>query len=120
MAEPIADTFYRKGEETKPVLGIVRQGEPEHLLALRAAFPNMWVRSDGSIHCDEFGIWWNPGDVEAVTSRAQRNEETGEIDSGGLVHIGGQDYGRGRAKLRLSQILALGAYIKAESEKANG
>ena len=85
--------------------------DERELKKLQDALPGIWVREDGAFRYEPFGMYWEPGDVESDLSY-----EEGEIrapNSDGSVLIRGDDYGRGEAKLKLSQIQALADYITA-------
>lgn len=85
--------------------------DERELKKLQDAFPGIWVREDGAFRYEPFGMYWEPGDVESDLSY-----EEGMIrapNSDGRVLIRGDDYGRGEAKLKLSQIQALADYITA-------
>jgi hypothetical protein len=100
----IADEFASERSE--------RVGEPAHLVALRAAFPGVWVRSDGAFRHDETGIHWEPGDVERADPDLGA---TLKSYGRGLVRFGVNEAQNRCAALRLSQLRALTDYIAAES-----
>ena len=81
------------------------------LTELRKAFPDIWVREDGSFRTDgreyrgDNSISWEPGNVEHSEPRVE-----GEALASGLFHTW-------RVSLRLSQLVAITNYICAFEDK---
>lgn len=89
-----------------------RPGEPAHLVALRATFPGVWVRDDGSFRAEEQSVRWHKGDPEADES-----EDHSVRSNNGRIRFMSLDYGAKHSSLKLSQLIALTEYIKVESAK---
>lgn len=103
MSNFIADNFAQPDPNAKPSR-LIRSTDPT--LALRQAFPGIWIREDGAFRDDDNGIAWSPGDVEK-----QDDHLSGMLPSGGLCYFGGPPaMGRG-PRLKLSQMWALCDYI---------
>jgi hypothetical protein len=94
-------------------------GEPEHVINLRKAFPGeIWIRDDGAFHVNPEGPWksgirWQPGDVEADPAQYT----PGGLVEDGLLRMFDDIEGRSKVALKLSQLIAVTEYIKAESQK---
>lgn len=78
--------------------------EAEHVIALRRAFPGVWIRDDFAFRDDANGIAWEPGDVE-------KKDDFSRGINGGLCYFGGAPASGRGPRLRLSQLSALVDYI---------
>lgn len=118
MSEFLADQVRVGGmaqpDPRAPADRLVRSVDPE--VALRKAFPGIWIREDGAFRTEEFGVAWEPGDVEADAP----DHPHAVRSIGGLCAFVGSDYGRGAPRLKLSQLWALTDYIEYVSAKIEG
>lgn len=93
------------------------QQEEDHVVALRKAFPRVWIRADGAFRDEDVGIVWSPGNMEREDSRSPDAGVNTDAFNG-LCCFVGANYGRTAPALRLSQLSTLVDYISEVNRRA--